>query len=102
MDRITFDPSKFTKIGDKFDTPSGMGGSFSIEFVGCKDQKYMFRRRAVNDWPEAMYAFTAEEVAVQVYILIPDKFERMMLTNAACRKYEAILKDPHIKSVERH
>lgn len=102
MDRVTFNPSKFTKVGTKFDTSSGLGGSFSIEFIGMKDGNFLFRRNAVNDWPEATYTFTAEQVAMKVYILIPDKHERLMLTEAARLKYEEILKDTHINSVERY
>lgn len=102
MERVFFKEEKFTTRGEKFETPSGFGGAFSIEFIRkTANGRFVFLRRRWEDWPEETYTFTASQLKEKVYRLIPDKFERYMLSTEANAKYEAILSDPHVDRTER-
>lgn len=102
MEGVFYKPEKFTSRGEIFQTPSGLGGTFSVEFVNkTANGRFVFVRRRMADWPEEIYTFTANEVKTKVYVLVPDKFQRLILTNEATQKYEAILSDPDVDRVER-
>jgi len=97
MERIFYKEEKFTTRGEKFETPSGLGGSFTIEFIRqTSNGRFEFLRRRKPDWPEQVYTFSASELKEKVYRLIPDRFERLMLTDVANQKYEQMMKDPHV------
>jgi hypothetical protein len=101
MDRIYYTPSKFTRSGDKFDIDSRLGGTFTVEFVGkTPDGLFRFHRKKVNDWPAADYTYTEEQVSKEVFHLVPDKYDRLVMKDESREKYERMLADPHIDRVE--
>lgn len=102
MEKIIYKPGKFTSPGEQFVTPSGLGGTFKIEFVKKTDDRFVFLRRKSGGWPKETYTFTAETLATQVFVLNPGKSERFMLKDEALQKYETMLKDPEIDRVERY
>ena len=100
MERIYYKPSKFMLRGEKFETPSGLGGTFDIKFVKKDaDGKYHFFRKKRGGWPAASYTFTEEQLKTEVFLTILDKYERLVLTAESCKKYEQLLADPHIDRV---
>ena len=102
MERVFYTPERFTRRGEKFETPNCLGGTFTIEFVRkTATGRYMFLRRRMADWPEESYNFTADELKQKVYVLVPDKFQRLVLSNEATGRYEAILNDPLVDRTER-
>jgi hypothetical protein len=61
------------KVGDAFETDSGLGGSHTIIFQGKTEEgKYIFLRPAREDWPEATFRYGPDAVLSAVYILLPD------------------------------
>lgn len=102
MEKIFYQPSKFAQRGEKFETPSNLGGTFIIEFVEASDDKFIFLRRKTRDWPETTYTFTVETLVLQVFVIILDKYDRQWVSDESRKKYEAMLKDPHIDRVERY
>lgn len=102
MERVFYKEEKFTKPGEKFETPSGLGGTFSIEFVRkTANDRFVFLRRRKEDWPEETYTFTASELKTKVYVLVPDKYQQYVLSAEANERYDAILNDPHVDRIER-
>ncbi|WP_224962775.1 hypothetical protein [Geomonas subterranea] len=100
MERIFYKEDKFTTRGEKFETPSGMGGSFTIEYIRrTSNGRFEFLRRRMPDWPEQVYTFSASELKERVYRLIPSRFDRLMLTDIANRKYEEMMNDPHVDRI---
>lgn len=103
MDRIHYKSSKFTQKGEKFETPSGLGGYFDIEFVEKDaDGNYHFLRRKRGDWPDAIYTFTGEQLKTEVFRAIPDKYDRLIFSDESRKKYETLLADPHIDRVGKY
>lgn len=101
MDRIFYNEEKFTARGEKFETPSGLGGTFTIEFIRkTSNGRFEFLRRKKVDWPEQVYIFSASELKEKVYRLIPGRFERLMLLDDSRKKYEEMMKDPHVDRIE--
>lgn len=102
MERIFYKPEMFTTRGQKFETPNCLGGTFTIELVErTSDDKFIFLRRRKANWPEQKYTFSLEDLGRLVYVLVPGKFERIILRDEACRKYEAMLSDPKVLRVEQ-
>ena len=103
MDKIFYMPSKFVCKGERFDTPSGMGGSFTIELIGKRpDGKFAFYRPAKTDWPADTYVFTEEQLSSQVYRVIPGKYERLVFKDETRKKYEEMLADRDVDRVENY
>lgn len=103
MIRINYKPSKFATVGEKFDISSGLGGSFTVSFIGKTESgDFIFRRAKTSSFPAATYTFAPGAVTKEIYRLIPDKYERLMLTEEAQAKYETMLNDPHVAGTERH
>lgn len=104
MDRLFFKPSRFRKRGEKFETPSGMGGTFTIEFIAKTDDgKFIFLRMPTSTgWPASAYTFTEDKLAKEVFQSIPNKFERCVMYETFRKKYERMLANPHIERVEKN
>lgn len=100
MERIFYKEDKFTTRGEKFETPSGMGGSFTIEYIRrTSNGRFEFLRRQMPDWPKQVYTFSASDLKERVYRLIPSRFDRLMLTDIANRKYQEMMNDPHVDRI---
>lgn len=101
MERIFYKEEKFTTRGEQFETPSGLGGTFTIEYIRrTSNGRFEFLRRRMPDWPEQIYTFSESELKEMVYRLIPGRFDRLMLSNVANQKYELMMKDPHVDRIE--
>lgn len=63
-----FKPEQLLK-GETYSIRSGLGGSWSVEFVGRVDGTYKFVRHARPDWPRAEFTFRHEEIVLSVYVM---------------------------------
>ena len=73
-----FDEQRFArgvlKVGETFSVDSGMGGSWTVAFVGYTDGGYLrFERDARPDWPLQAFTFqTPADAAKEIFILVPE------------------------------
>jgi hypothetical protein len=102
MERIFYLPTKFTTKGETFDTPSGLGGTFTVVFSKkTKDGCYEFVRPKKHGWPRATYSFTEAQLRTEIFHTIPDKYDRLMISEEKRLAYEAMLADPCVERRER-
>jgi len=59
------------KVGDKVETDSNMGGSFTIELTKIENEQYFFSSTH-SDWPYK-YEWSKDELKENIYTLVPDE-----------------------------
>ncbi len=74
--RRFFDVERFAKgkvkLGETFSIDSGLGGSWTVEYVSHEGNGPVFKRRARHGWPEEHFRYPdAAETARHVFILVP-------------------------------
>lgn len=68
---ITPDEVKALKNNDSWHVNSGMGGSFSVAYMGKNESDKHVFDSTNKDWPYS-FEYTDEEVPSKVYKLVPD------------------------------
>lgn len=98
MTAIFYKPTKFTRRWEWFKTQSGSDGSVDVRFLGvAKDGRFKFL--CEDSWPKAKYLFTVEQLSKKIYRLIPNEFDRSIVSDKCKAKYQEILNDPHVDRV---
>ncbi len=70
---VTPDRIRTTRIGEKFNVDSHLGGSFSVEFRGISDGHYIFKNLS-PEFSELVPEFSypsAEDASKHVFLLVP-------------------------------
>lgn len=60
------------KPGQSYEINSGMGGSWTVKFIGTRGGLFCFLRKAKPDWPAATFKYKHEEIESKIYVLVPN------------------------------
>ena len=79
------------KLGELFEVDSGLGGSFTVELKSRDKDGVMLFAVTNPEWPYK-YKYTNEQAAEHVFIIMPNKSERILYKHHDSNSVAAALK----------